>query len=841
MRPPSQSPDLADLLVHADWVRRLARRLVLDAAQADDVVQETWVAALERPPGDARNLRGWLARVVANVARQRGRAEARRAGRERDRARPEAVPSTAELAGRAALQRDVVGHVLALDEPFRTVVLLRFFEGLAPRTIAARLDVPVKTVNSRLQRAFAKLHERLQRDYGERGAWCAALLPLCTGPGKTGAAAGSGPLVAEIGAWIVKTNTKIALAVAASVLGGWGLWRVLPDRAGAPPELPSVGSAKLAAPAPPAALDHDSERAALPMRASAAEPVDEAPAASTDTAPWLVVRGRAVGVRGQPLGGVAIATDSAPGDALATTANDGTFEVELARPDAAPWATHPDRVELLVSDPDLVTLWRASVREANAAREHVIVATPFVSIEGSVVEAGLTPVADARVRLSRLSTKLYGFPFALDMARLVELQRSTDDAGRFRFERFPEAPGLRLYVFADGYETAKLDVDEAEPPFVVQLSRSADSGGRFVDGIVVDERRAPVAGATVRLANAETTSDADGLFRIAADWVEPETPLCAAKRGFLPGLIGDFGALLEKEGGDVGPVELVLGGAPLDLRGRVVGPDGEPCARWRVSLVDETEVSQMAIPITTAESLARAGKSVVRTKRDGSFHLTGLFPRDYTLQAWDPDTLFRAEAVVAAGSQDVVLRAALETRDDARGVVVSARGEPLPGIEVELCLDTRKNAVGSSHAGGATTITDASGAFAFDAVPRDWVYLRLRGEGILPARFDLPAAESSVPHTVEVARRCHFRIEPADPSRPAESVEFLDAGGAGLQVSRFQANGMSAFSWAPLANGRSEVLSVSERATTAVIRRGGVEVARESIVLDPEIVTVLRF
>ncbi len=40
-------PDTDALLAHADFVRGLARRLVLDEAAADDIVQGTWLAALD--------------------------------------------------------------------------------------------------------------------------------------------------------------------------------------------------------------------------------------------------------------------------------------------------------------------------------------------------------------------------------------------------------------------------------------------------------------------------------------------------------------------------------------------------------------------------------------------------------------------------------------------------------------------------------------------------------------------------------------------------------------------------------------------------------------------------
>ena len=57
----SPEPDLSpirpeDLLAHSQWARALARTLVRDAATAEDLVQETWVAALKRPPRADRPL-----------------------------------------------------------------------------------------------------------------------------------------------------------------------------------------------------------------------------------------------------------------------------------------------------------------------------------------------------------------------------------------------------------------------------------------------------------------------------------------------------------------------------------------------------------------------------------------------------------------------------------------------------------------------------------------------------------------------------------------------------------------------------------------------------------------
>lgn len=48
--PPPSKPRIDELLAHADWVNALARRLAADAGRADDLAQDTWVAALRKRP-----------------------------------------------------------------------------------------------------------------------------------------------------------------------------------------------------------------------------------------------------------------------------------------------------------------------------------------------------------------------------------------------------------------------------------------------------------------------------------------------------------------------------------------------------------------------------------------------------------------------------------------------------------------------------------------------------------------------------------------------------------------------------------------------------------------------
>ena len=73
-----------------------------------------------------------------------------------------------------------LGHprraVLTLDEPYRTSILLRFYEGLDYDAIGRRTGVPTGTARVRVHRAVAKLRERLDgATKGSLGAWLAPL------------------------------------------------------------------------------------------------------------------------------------------------------------------------------------------------------------------------------------------------------------------------------------------------------------------------------------------------------------------------------------------------------------------------------------------------------------------------------------------------------------------------------------------------------------------------------------------------------------------------------------------------------------------------------------------
>jgi len=225
--------DPAHLLAQAGWLRSLALRLVRDEARADDLVQETWRRALEQPPRDREALPAWLARVARNTAAEEGRRAARRRARETRAAKPERVPAAADVVARTEIHRRLVDALLGLEEPFRSALLLRYFDGLTPKAIARRLGVPAATVRSRLARGLERLRRRLDESHGgRRRAWVLPLVPwACSG----GAEAAGGATAAAGGVMAMIAGKKVGLVAGVLLVllltGVFVVPRVLPGRA----------------------------------------------------------------------------------------------------------------------------------------------------------------------------------------------------------------------------------------------------------------------------------------------------------------------------------------------------------------------------------------------------------------------------------------------------------------------------------------------------------------------------------------------------------------------------------------------------------------------------------
>lgn len=174
---------IESLLAHEPFVRAVVRGLLHDEQRVHDVVQETWLRALRRAPTKAAELKPWLAKVARNLVRDSMRSSTSRAARERSVAKGECVESVADSFDRLQRQREVIERVLDLKEPYKSVVLLRYYQDLSPAQIGQRLGASASTVRSQLSRAHGLLRRELdERADGGRMGWAAL-----AGPGLIGA------------------------------------------------------------------------------------------------------------------------------------------------------------------------------------------------------------------------------------------------------------------------------------------------------------------------------------------------------------------------------------------------------------------------------------------------------------------------------------------------------------------------------------------------------------------------------------------------------------------------------------------------------------------------------
>jgi RNA polymerase sigma-70 factor (ECF subfamily) len=151
-------------LPHLDAAYNLARFLMRNAEDAEDVVQESYLRALRAFSsfrGEAS--RGWLLTIVRNTSftwlrdnRSRGHAEYH----EELHVSGDGTPETQSIRHERA--RAVEHCVEQLPSDFREAIVLREMEELSYREIAEITNVPPGTVMSRLSRARARLAECLK-------------------------------------------------------------------------------------------------------------------------------------------------------------------------------------------------------------------------------------------------------------------------------------------------------------------------------------------------------------------------------------------------------------------------------------------------------------------------------------------------------------------------------------------------------------------------------------------------------------------------------------------------------------------------------------------------------
>ncbi|MGH7334099.1 MAG: sigma-70 family RNA polymerase sigma factor [Candidatus Rokuibacteriota bacterium] len=168
-------------LPHLGYLYKLAVRLTGKAQDAEDVVQETFIKALDAFPTlrEPERIRAWLSQILSRLVVDRYRARPREfavgALAELDRfSLYDLVWDEDPLPYSDNLHRDFLAQfpdddirraLLALPEVYRVPLVLLYVEDLSYRELAEMLGCPVGTIMSRLHRA---------RKFMERELWACA-------------------------------------------------------------------------------------------------------------------------------------------------------------------------------------------------------------------------------------------------------------------------------------------------------------------------------------------------------------------------------------------------------------------------------------------------------------------------------------------------------------------------------------------------------------------------------------------------------------------------------------------------------------------------------------------
>ncbi|MEM7307361.1 MAG: sigma-70 family RNA polymerase sigma factor [Planctomycetota bacterium] len=628
-------PGIDALLAHQTFLRRVARDLVADAAQQDDLVQETWKYMLARPPRHDRNLRAWIRTIARHIAVQLGR----RKQLARERTAGDDAGRYDAAAGDVAERREFLewlGHrARSLHEPYRSVLLLRYYEDLTPTEISRSLGRPLNTVNSQLQRGLALLRSQLDEGYGEARANRLCLL-VAAGDLAGGGDGGAPPEWSAEAARSSRFGGWLGVAAAAALASATG-WFVLSTGSRSPEVAlrgePTAEADELVNPS----LAAGSARRPAEVREVAPGPAADSPAPEeTEEQPRLLVTVR--NESGRPEPGARVSSSQGAGQKWVergVTDDAGTLVFDVAPEDlqiAAGYDGRP-RVMLLATVPGRVSSDVHHVLPGDGAETAVTltVGGPGWRLAGRVVDGLGEPVARALIAVGLQGGARTEADGSYVEQRLFSCWSKAD--GRFALAGLPEGR-LPLTILADGYERHAAFLESATDA-QAEVAFELTEGAR-VHGIVRTEDGAPCPGAQVHLelslglpraAPASTQTADDGSFELVGLptgeqrlWAtHPEDPDRLVSATFLlsPGQPQRWEAILEQR---VGFLLAVRGSDGKPLGAAFLRLECPAVAGWERQLTTDEEGRADVYDAPDADLVAR----VFRSEAEAHAHLPPL-------------------------------------------------------------------------------------------------------------------------------------------------------------------------------------------------------------------------
>lgn len=661
-------------------LRALARSLVHGDADAEDLLQETAIAALAHPPEEDRPVRPWLATVLRNRWRMDRRGRSRRSAREQaialDDDNDQAVPDAID---RARILEKLSAALVALDEPFRTVVVRRYIDGESAADIARALGVPPGTIRWRLKTGLERLRAALDESTPR---WQRALLPF----------------TALKGAAVVKAKTTIISLVVLALLLGGGTLALLKLRGGGRPSTPA-----------PVAMQGSAHGPVRPGIRVDQVGSDEGPTARPDPLPGqgrvivepIAAEGGAISGRvinwstGEGVVGAELTFTSVAGATTIRSGKDGAFEL-------APPAAGTFSLATIIAPgflPYAPELTHSPVRVALGVKQAVRGVTLFVfpalDYFGRVVDARGSPVAGAHVKLADP-------PAGEQTLEKIVTEWTTDKQGQFVFH----APDFSVFEATRGNQRgwAIVDGNVATTKKMTITIGDAPARDATIRGKTVDGQGAPVADVLVTAVPddppnkqaaprsvAFATSGADGSFTLEG----------LDRGGYnLVGEVEDFAPTRQEDvKGGAQNVKLTLD-VGLPLGGVVHDPDDKPIAAYTV-LVTRRQGLVRDI-VTTRTIMDPRGRFDVRVPK-GSYEVL------VSATGWAPSK----PLPVDAGTTDAKIT--LGAGASLSGIVVDAQtNAPLAYARVQ-----REGAGGGASASPANagTVTRENGTFELTGIP----------------------------------------------------------------------------------------------------------------------------
>ena len=768
---------------------RVARHVARDEAEAEDLVQATFLTALEHPErfDASRRITAWMVGILTNEARAWGRGAARRPDPERvmwepiereERERPDRLAADAESRSllEAALER--------LPAKYREVLAANLLRRLSPQEIAAERDACPATIRVQLHRGLAQLRPLLPT--GLAGGLVMTLAPRGSAALRAellSTASRLTPLAARAAAGTVTTTTLGGLLMlqrigigALVALALVGLWK-----------LPTWLEASDAAATEAVALSPDLRASSAEALAAAA--VGEADEASTraslrplaGTTPIIPgVRVRTLWADGTPaprIGFTWIAAD-VPSDqpASATTDDDGIALLDV------PWTgiyymLYGDRgghgsgwveqqnLDLRgMSDDDVAALIESLRVDITLQLD------PGVDVGGRVLDRDGRPVADAAVWISTGLNRDSGF-----------VATNTDASGRYFLRQLTD--NCFLGARADGHAPSEPEhvqywTERSTEGEALELDLTLGGPAASMRGVVLDPHGDPIAGARVRVGAqdgfdtfgptgaegppppVEALTDEEGRFE-ARNIAPGQVEVACRAEGYAV-----RATKLDVRAGESAFAELRLQFGAM-VHGKLTTPDGNPVHGATVA------VFQSGLHYPSARSSFDEPR--VETRPDGSFVLAWITPGSVRISVTTRDRKASDSIEFELADGDVYeWTPQLEGLPQIIGVALDSNGAPLAGWTVVT------RAMDRTGPAPVAQFTDENGRFVLTFTTEGSVQL------ILHAPDDGPESRrwvsNRVPHAwlddVETGSRdVQLVLDPSQTPTASLRAEFAMADG----------------------------------------------------------------